>query len=77
MRRAEEPPDLARARKAVDASDSDIAKAVRARLSKDSQLKTVDVRTDAGVVTLTGRVPTIGASAKVPNVARGVRERMV
>ncbi len=61
-----------RARKAVDASDSDIAKAVVTRLSKDKQLKKVDVRTDAGVVTLTGQVPTIGASAKASEMARGV-----
>lgn len=61
-----------RARNAVDASDSDIAKAVVTRLSKDKQLKKVDVRTDAGVVTLTGQVPTIGASAKASEMARGV-----
>ena len=60
------------ARKAVDANDSDIAKAVVTRLSKDTQLKKVDVRTDAGVVTLTGQVPTIGASAKASETARGV-----
>jgi hyperosmotically inducible protein len=60
------------ARKAVDASDSDIAKAVGTRLSKDTQLKKVDVRTDAGVVTLTGEVPTIGSSAKASEMARGV-----
>jgi hyperosmotically inducible periplasmic protein len=60
------------ARKAVDVTDSDIAKAVVTRLSKDTQLKKVDVRTDAGVVTLTGQVPTIGASAKVSEMARGV-----
>jgi hyperosmotically inducible protein len=60
------------ARKAVDASDSGIAKAVGTRLSKDTQLKKVDVRTDAGVVTLTGQVPTIGASAKASELARGV-----
>ena len=60
------------ARKAVDANDSDIAKAVVTRLSKDTQLKKVDVRTDAGVVTLTGQVPTIGASAKASEMARGV-----
>jgi hyperosmotically inducible protein len=60
------------AQKAVDASDSDIAKAVGTRLSKDTQLKKVDVRTDAGVVTLTGQVPTIGASAKASELARGV-----
>ena len=60
------------ARKTVDASDSDVAKAVATRLSKDSQLKKVDVRTDAGVVTLTGEVATIGASAKASEMARGV-----
>ena len=60
------------ARKAVDANDSDIAKAVVTRLSKDQQLKKVDVRTDAGVVTLTGQVRTIGASAKASETARGV-----
>jgi len=60
------------ARKAVDARDSDVAKAVGTRLSKDSQLKKVDVRTDAGIVTLTGQVPTIGASAKASEMARGV-----
>jgi hyperosmotically inducible protein len=60
------------ARKAVDASDSDIAKAVGIRLAKDTQLKTVSVRTDANVVTLTGQVPTIGASAKASELARGV-----
>jgi len=60
------------ARKAVDANDTDIAKAVETRLSRDAQLKKVDVRTDAGVVTLTGKVPTIGASAKASEVARNV-----
>jgi hyperosmotically inducible periplasmic protein len=60
------------ARKAVDASDSDIAKVVGSRLSKNTQLKKVDVRTDAGVVTLTGQVPSIGASAKASEIARGV-----
>ena len=60
------------ARKAVDASDSDIAKAVGTRLAKDTQLKKVEVRTDAGVVTLTGEVPTIGSSAKASEMARGV-----
>jgi hyperosmotically inducible periplasmic protein len=62
----------AAARQAVDANDKDIAKAVETRLSKDSQLKKVDVRTDAGVVTLTGQVATIAASAKASEIARGV-----
>ena len=60
------------ARKAVDASDKDIAKAVEARMSKDAQLKKVDVRTDGGVVTLTGEVPSITAAAKASEKARYV-----
>src|SRR4029077_12318787 len=60
------------ARKTVDANDKDIAKAVETRFGKDSQLKKVDVRTDAGVVTLTGQVATIDASAKASEMARGV-----
>ena len=60
------------ARQAVAANDKDIAKAVETRLAKDSLLKKVDVRTDAGVVTLTGQVATIGASAKASEMARGV-----
>jgi hyperosmotically inducible protein len=60
------------ARQAVDANDKDIAKAVETRLGKDSQLKKVDVRTDSGVVTLTGQVATIDASAKASEMARGV-----
>ena len=60
------------ARKAVDAKDADIAKAVETRLGRESDLKKVDVRADSGVVTLTGQVPTISASAKASEVARGV-----
>ena len=60
------------ARKAVDAKDSDIAKAVESRVKRESDLKKVDVRADSGVVTLTGEVPTITASAKASEVARGV-----
>ena len=62
------PPD----RKMVNAQDEDIDKAVKARLAKDAQAKKVDVRTDAGVVTLTGEVPSITASAKASEMARGV-----
>ena len=54
----------------VDAKDEDIAKAVETRLSRDAQLKKVDVRTDAGVVTLTGEVPSIMAAAKASEMAR-------
>jgi len=56
----------------VDTKDSDIDKAVKARLAKDAQVKKVDVRTDAGVVTLTGEVPSIVASAKASEMARNV-----
>jgi hyperosmotically inducible protein len=56
-------------RKAVNASDKDITKAVEARFAKDPQLKKIDVRTDAGVVTLSGEVPNISASAKASEMA--------
>lgn len=59
-------------RKMVNAKDEDIDKAVKARLAKDAQAKKVDVRTDAGVVTLTGEVPSITVSAKASEMARGV-----
>jgi len=59
-------------RKAVDAKDTDIAKAVESKLSRETDLKKVDVRADAGVVTLTGEVPTIVASAKASEMAREV-----
>jgi hyperosmotically inducible periplasmic protein len=57
------------ARKAVDANDKDIAKTVGSRLSKDVQLKKVDVRVDGGVVTLTGEVASIVAAAKASEQA--------
>jgi hyperosmotically inducible protein len=60
------------ARKAVDATDKDIAKAVESRMSKDANLKKVDVRTDGGVVTLTGEVPSIMVAAKASEQARMV-----
>ena len=60
------------ARKAVDANDKEIAKAVAARLTQDMQLKKVDVRADGGIVTLTGEVPSITASAKASEMARNV-----
>jgi hyperosmotically inducible periplasmic protein len=60
------------ARKAVDANDKDIAKAVEARMSKDANLKKLDVRSDGGVVTLTGEVPSIMVAAKASEQARMV-----
>ena len=60
------------ARKVVDANDKDIAKAVESRMSKDANLKKLDVRTDGGVVTLTGEVPSIMVAAKASEQARMV-----
>jgi hyperosmotically inducible protein len=60
------------ARKAVDASDKDIAKAVESRMSKDANLKKLDVRADGGVVTLTGEVSSITVAAKASEQARMV-----
>jgi hyperosmotically inducible protein len=59
-------------RTAVDISDKDITSQVKDRVSKDPRLKNVDVRTDRGVVSLTGDVPGIGASARASELAREV-----
>ena len=56
----------------VEAKDADIKKAVQSRLSKDTQLKSVDVRADGGVVVLTGDAPNITAAARASEVAREV-----
>jgi hyperosmotically inducible protein len=56
----------------VEAKDADIKKAVQSRLSKDTQLKSVDVRADGGVVVLTGDAPNITAAARASEVARAV-----
>jgi osmotically-inducible protein OsmY len=47
------------ARKAVQTNDKQITKAVETSFGKDAQLKKIDVRTDAGVVVLSGEVPNI------------------
>jgi len=59
-------------RKAIAASDTDITRQVEGRLAKDAQLKSVDVRTHGGAVTLTGAVSSIDASAHASELARGV-----
>jgi hyperosmotically inducible periplasmic protein len=59
-------------RKATDISDKDITRQVQARFSKTTQLTEIDVRTDGGTVTLTGAAPSIGASARASELARGV-----
>ena len=59
-------------RDVVEAKDADIKKDVQTRLARDSQLKSVDVRADAGVVVLTGQVDNINAAAKASEMARDV-----
>lgn len=59
-------------RKVIDVSDKDITRQVEGRLSKDAQLKKVDVRTDGGAVILMGVVSSIGTSARASELARGV-----
>ena len=59
-------------RAAVEATDKDIQKAVEAKLAADPQLKKIDARADAQVVTLTGEAPGIGASARASELARSV-----
>ena len=59
-------------RKATDVSDKDITRQIEARFSKTAQLAKIDVRTDGGVVTLTGVAPSIGASARASELARDV-----
>ncbi len=59
-------------RDVVEAKDTDIKKAVQARLAKDSQLKSIDVRADAGVVVLSGDAPNITAAARASEMAREV-----
>jgi hypothetical protein len=57
----------------VDASDSDIAKARRDPPFQEYAAQGGGrSRTEAVVVTLTGQVPTIGASATASEIARGV-----
>jgi hyperosmotically inducible periplasmic protein len=59
---------------AVEANDKDIARTVKDRISKDARLQKADIgiATDAGVVTLKGDVPSLSASARASEVARGV-----
>jgi hyperosmotically inducible periplasmic protein len=60
------------ARKTVQANDKQITKSVETSFGKDSQLKKIDVRTDAGVVVLSGEVPSISVSAKASEMAHRV-----
>ena len=61
-------------RKMVNAKDSDLKDSVQRRIKTDTRLKEsdIEVRVDAGVVTLMGDVKDIGARARASEVARGV-----
>ena len=59
-------------RKAVTADDKVITKSVETRFSKDPELKKIDVRTDAGVVVLSGQVANITAAARASEMAHKV-----
>jgi hyperosmotically inducible protein len=59
-------------RKATDISHKDITRQIEGGFSKTAQLAKIDVRTDGGVVTLTGAALSIGASARASELARGV-----
>lgn len=59
-------------RSEVTASDKDISKNVQTRFSHDSRLKAINVDVNNGVVSLSGEVKSIDASAKASEVARSV-----
>jgi hyperosmotically inducible protein len=56
----------------VTADDKVIAKNVQSKLKQDPQLKNAKVEVNGGVVSLTGEVKSIDASAKASEVARSV-----
>ena len=59
------------ARKTVDRKDDQIAKDVESRIEKDPSLKKadIDVHADKGMVTLTGKAPTLRTSVRASEVA--------
>lgn len=59
-------------RSEVTASDKDITKNVQTRFSRDSRLKAINIDVNNGVVSLSGEVKSIDASAKASEVARSV-----
>ncbi|MEX2220159.1 MAG: BON domain-containing protein [Candidatus Rokuibacteriota bacterium] len=60
------------AKRIVDVKDDEITQQVKNRFERDPKLKSVDVRTDNGVVTLRGRLPNITDSARASQMAREV-----
>jgi osmotically-inducible protein OsmY len=59
-------------RSEVAANDKDIAKNVQTRFNRDARLKAVNVDVKDGMVSLSGEVKSIDASAKASEMARGV-----
>ena len=59
-------------RKAVTADDKVNTKSVESRFSRDPELKKIDVRTDAGVVVLSGQVASITVAARASETAHKV-----
>ncbi len=59
------------ARKAVDREDDQIVKEVEGRIKKDPNLKEADieVHVDNGIVTLTGKAPSLTTSARASEMA--------
>jgi osmotically-inducible protein OsmY len=60
------------AKKVVEAKDDEITKQVKDRFKANPKLKSLDVRTDNGVVTLQGKLPSIMDSARASQKAREV-----
>jgi osmotically-inducible protein OsmY len=60
------------AKKMVEAKDEEITKQVKAKLNADAKLKSLDVRSDNGVVTLQGKLPSITDSVRASQMAREV-----
>jgi len=61
-------------RRLVDARDGDIKQSVKNRLETDAMLREADinVRADAGMITLKGSVPDARARNRAADLARGV-----
>jgi hyperosmotically inducible protein len=62
------------ARKVVDRQDDQIVKDVEKGIKNDARLKkaTIDVRADKGIVTLTGKAPSLETSVRASEVTRRV-----
>ena len=60
------------AKKVVEAKDDEITKQVKDCFKEAPKLKSLDVRTDSGVVTLQGKLPTVMDSARASQRAREV-----